>query len=65
MKKKLLISLLSLFAYHLYAQDSIPLTQQNSEEALKQLPVLWMQTAAEYRALCYQAFNTAQWRLEK
>ncbi len=65
MKKKLLISLLSLFAYHLYAQDSIPMPQQNSEEALKQLPVLWMQTAAEYRALCYQAFNTAQWRLEK
>jgi len=36
-----------------------------SEESLKQLPVLWQQTAAEYRALCYQAFNIAKLRLEK
>jgi 5'-nucleotidase (lipoprotein e(P4) family) len=42
------------------AQDS---TVHYSEESLKQLPVLWQQTAAEYRALCYQAFNTAKWRL--
>ncbi len=65
MKKKLLISMTFLFVSHLYAQDSISRSQQNSEEALKQLPVLWMQTAAEYRALCYQAFNIAAWRLEK
>ncbi len=64
MKKKFLICLLAFCAHHLYAQDSLskPLPP---EESLKQLPVLWMQTAAEYRALCYQAFNTAQWRLEK
>ncbi len=64
MKKRPLIFLLCLFAYHAYAQDNISTPQQNNEESLKQLPVLWMQTAAEYRALCYQAFNTAQWRLE-
>lgn len=30
-----------------------------SVELLKIYPVLWQQSAAEYRALCYQAFNTA------
>lgn len=63
MKKKFLICLLAFFAHHVYAQDTIP--KLPPEESLKTLPVLWMQTAAEYRALCYQAFNTAQWRLEK
>ncbi len=28
------------------------------------MATLWMQTAAEYRALCYQAFNWARYRLE-
>ena len=28
------------------------------------MAVLWMQTSAEYRALCYQAFNLAQLRLD-
>ncbi|MDX9883328.1 MAG: 5'-nucleotidase, lipoprotein e(P4) family [Prolixibacteraceae bacterium] len=28
------------------------------------LPVLWQQYAPEYRALCYQAFNTARYRIE-
>ncbi|MEO7121292.1 MAG: 5'-nucleotidase, lipoprotein e(P4) family [Ginsengibacter sp.] len=36
-----------------------------SEEDLKLYPVLWQQSAAEYRALCYQAFNLATLRLEK
>jgi 5'-nucleotidase (lipoprotein e(P4) family) len=31
----------------------------------KLLPVIWQQRSAEYRALCYQAFNLAKWRLEK
>jgi 5'-nucleotidase (lipoprotein e(P4) family) len=29
------------------------------------LAVLYQQTAAEYRALCYQAFNLARWKLEE
>lgn len=33
--------------------DSLPVG------ALKELPVLWQQTSAEYRALCYQAFAAA------
>jgi 5'-nucleotidase (lipoprotein e(P4) family) len=45
------------------AQDSIS-AQQNSEARLKTLPVLWQQTAAEYRALCFQAFNFATHRLK-
>jgi 5'-nucleotidase (lipoprotein e(P4) family) len=31
----------------------------------KLLPVMWQQHAAEYRALCYQAFNLATERVEK
>ena len=31
----------------------------------KTLPVLWQQTAAEYRALCYQAFNLATLRINE
>jgi 5'-nucleotidase (lipoprotein e(P4) family) len=30
----------------------------------KAYPVLWQQTAAEYRALCYQAYNLAKLRLD-
>lgn len=44
-----------------YAQDSL----QISSEDLKLYPLLFQQTAAEYRALCYQAFNTAQIRLDE
>lgn len=39
--------------------------QQNQETTLKILPVLWQQTSAEYRALCYQAFNLASLRLKE
>jgi len=47
-----------------YAQDTVPnAMRQYSETELKILPVLWQQTAAEYRALCYQAFNFATLRL--
>ena len=33
--------------------------------SVKELPVLFQQTAAEYRALCYQAFNFAQLRIDQ
>jgi 5'-nucleotidase (lipoprotein e(P4) family) len=32
---------------------------------IKILPVIWQQQAAEYRALCYQAYNLAHLRLDK
>ena len=35
------------------------------EQSLKVFPVLYQQTAAEYRALCYQAFNMAALRLNE
>ena len=46
-----------------FAQDSAICRQQ--EMIIKELPVLWQQTAAEYRALCYQAFNIAGMRLDE
>jgi 5'-nucleotidase (lipoprotein e(P4) family) len=30
----------------------------------KLLPVIWQQLSAEYRALCYQAYNFASWKLD-
>jgi 5'-nucleotidase (lipoprotein e(P4) family) len=33
------------------------------ENKIKEYPILWQQQAAEYRALCYQAFNLAALRL--
>ncbi len=43
------------------AQDSL----QFSSEDLKLYPLLFQQTAAEYRALCYQAYNIARMRLDE
>lgn len=40
----------------LFAQQ---LNTKTDESQLKIYPVLWQQTSAEYRALCYQAFNMA------
>ena len=36
-----------------------------TENLVKEYPVLWQQQAAEYRALCYQAFNMALLRLNE
>jgi 5'-nucleotidase (lipoprotein e(P4) family) len=44
------------------AQESII---SKNESQLKIYPVLWQQTAAEYRALCYQAFNFASLRINE
>jgi 5'-nucleotidase (lipoprotein e(P4) family) len=59
--KKHIILFVGLFTMYL----SNPAVAQVNEAKLKTLPVLFQQTAAEYRALCYQAFNTAKWQLEK
>ncbi|MBM3413191.1 MAG: 5'-nucleotidase, lipoprotein e(P4) family [Bacteroidetes bacterium] len=47
-------------AQHLLAQN---MQSQHTATSNKLLPVLWHQHAAEYRALCYQAFNLAELRL--
>jgi len=53
---------IGLFAFYLiHAQDSA----QFSSDDLKLYPLLFQQTAAEYRALCYQAFNTARMQLDE
>src|SRR5829696_5971706 len=39
--------------------------QPSPEVIVKEIPVLWQQHAAEYRALCYQAFNIAALRLNE
>lgn len=64
MKKSLSLAFVSIVSLHAFAQDSTskPLYV---EESLKVLPVLYMQTAAEYRALCYQAYNTAKYQMEE
>jgi 5'-nucleotidase (lipoprotein e(P4) family) len=56
-----------LFRQTVYAQDSLSIQAMNinTEVFLKEYPVLWQQTAAEYRALCYQAFNIAALRLNE
>lgn len=78
MKKflKLSISIIVVIFFTAYSQIStgqnIPekaaVIQENTPpDALHNVltyPVLYTQTSAEYRALCYQAFNTAKWRLE-
>lgn len=64
------IKLLFFFVYainYLHAQDTTATATVRpfTENDLKTFPVLWQQTAAEYRALCYQAFNIAEWRVNE
>ena len=59
--KRMLLCLLALTVIAVNAQDAKPLFKTDQ----KLLPVLWQQYAAEYRALCYQAFNIAELRLEQ
>ena len=62
MKKKFLTLILFATSLLICAQEKVNPDLQ-SESRLKTLPVLWMQTSAEYRALCYQAFNLASLRV--
>jgi len=63
MKSKVLLPICLLFAAITRGQDSAGaiLTQDD----LKLYPLLWQQNAAEYRALCYQAFNIAGMRVDE
>jgi 5'-nucleotidase (lipoprotein e(P4) family) len=59
MKKLLTFFAILSFLRTLHAQEAtLPAT------SIKEYPVLFQQTAAEYRALCYQAFNLAQLRID-
>lgn len=45
-------------------ENGVPMHQQTETET-KTLAVLWQQESVEYRALCYQAFNLATWRINQ
>lgn len=61
--KKALIPVLVLAWTGIAAQDRVPASQNTCNP--KTLSVLWQQTSAEYRALCYQAFNLATLRINE
>ena len=62
MKKTALVIIALLVFQLINAQDS---AKTSLLEDLKLYPLLWQQSAAEYRALCYQAFNIAETRLDE
>lgn len=46
------------------AQQTAPAIQAKVDNEYQAGATLWMQKAAEYRALAYQAFNLARWQLD-
>ena len=62
MKKTFLAGAFIFMMQWLPAQDS---AKFQCENLLKEYPILWQQQAAEYRALCYQAFNIALLRINQ
>lgn len=66
---KATLALVSLFSTCLLtvstnAQTATPQSAVSADNEYQVAAVLYMQKAAEYRALCYQAFNTAQMYLD-
>lgn len=47
-----------------HAQQGAPMVQATADNEYQVGAVLYMQKAAEYRALTYQAFNLARWQLD-
>ncbi len=66
MKKYFLVTTICFAALAASSQNQSPkqTVALNSIEELKLLSTLWQQDAAEYRALCYQAFNTATMHID-
>src|SRR5258706_10018286 len=65
MKKVSIISFCVLIAISTYAQGDHLAIHQATDVETKAIAVLWQQTAAEYRALCYQAYNLAALRISQ
>jgi 5'-nucleotidase (lipoprotein e(P4) family) len=64
MKRLVWSGLLIWLALPALTQDSLQqVIDQQVDKSIKTYPVLWQQASAEYRALCYQAFNLATLRL--
>jgi 5'-nucleotidase (lipoprotein e(P4) family) len=55
----------TLFAISFCFSFVFAFAQSKAPQSNNTLSVIWQQQSAEYRALCYQAFNMAKWRLEK
>jgi 5'-nucleotidase (lipoprotein e(P4) family) len=64
MKKIIIAAVIALLYLPAQAQETA-VAKANCETTVKELGVLWHQQAAEYRALCYQAFNIAALRLDE
>lgn len=61
--KRLILTLIPLLFFGAtFAQNT---TNPPTPDEIKLLPVLFQQEAAEYRALCYQAFNVAELRINQ
>ncbi|AWG20709.1 5'-nucleotidase, lipoprotein e(P4) family [Flavobacterium faecale] len=60
LRKSICLLLLAASIPNVMAQEVAP---KNDESQVKVYSILWQQTAAEYRALCYQAFNLASLRI--
>ena len=56
--------LLTLFVFSFVMANAQDSSRVNTADMRLLYPVLWQQTASEYRALCYQAYNTASLRLQ-
>lgn len=66
MKKQLfLLSTVALFLASCSTQQPISTNSDTNAHHPSENAVLWQQTAAEYDALCYQAYNTAKSNLEE
>lgn len=62
------VSLLISSAVALAAEPSAADPQEYTQKDLNEqylMPLLWQQTAAEYRELCYQAYNVAQMQVDQ
>src|SRR5688500_46902 len=61
----LTLVLCSVTATHFVTRSTAqPATQVTADNEYQVAATLWMQKAAEYRALAYQAFNLARWQLD-
>ncbi|MCF7793653.1 MAG: 5'-nucleotidase, lipoprotein e(P4) family [Candidatus Cloacimonetes bacterium] len=66
MNRLYLISLILLVVFCLFSQDAIQTKKAETIKFYNQeilYPVLWQKTSAEYKALAYQAYNLATFRL--
>lgn len=59
MKRKIITIFFCSTSFYCLAQDSLPAL------SIKEYPVLWQQMSGEYRALCYQAYNLAELKLDE